>query len=518
MRLTFTNGPIWTGTSARPDWVTIEGPNIVSMGVGPAPDGDRFDLSGRALLPGFQDAHVHPPIGGLAMIRCELHGVEPDAYEETIAAYAHGHPGAAWILGGGWPMNAFAGGIARKDVLDRVVPDRPVLLHSSEGHAAWVNSAALAVAGIDASTPDPAHGRIERDPDGEPSWTLQEGAVDLVERHAPPDTVDDLVAGIAAAQSYLLSFGITGWQDAWVRPVDHEAYLRLDAAGRLVATVKGALWWDRTRGLEQLDELMERAAHRGRRYRPIGVKLMVDGVIENGTGAMCAPYAGTDDRGLTFLPPELLARVVPTLMAAGLQPHFHAIGDCAIRSALDAVAMGDPTDAVRTRPHIAHIHVIDPTDLPRFAGLGVTANAQALWACNDATMVDLTLPRLGPRRATWQYPFRSLLDAGAILAAGSDWSVSTPDPFAQMAVAVTRRTEEAPEPLLPDQAVTVEEALAAFTIGSAWVNHDEDRAGTIAPGRAADLVVASDDPLAVEDLSAITVEATFVDGRMAFER
>jgi predicted amidohydrolase YtcJ len=452
------------------------------------------------------------------MIRCELHDVEPDAYEETIAAYAHGHPDAAWILGGGWPMNAFAGGIARKDVLDRVVPDRPVLLHSSEGHAAWVNSAALAVAGIDASTPDPAHGRIERDPDGEPNGTLQEGAVDLVERHAPPDTVDDLVAGIAAAQSYLLSFGITGWQDAWVRPVDHEAYVRLDAAGRLIATVRGALWWDRTRGPEQLDELMERAAHRGRRYRPIGVKLMVDGVIENGTGAMCAPYAGTDDRGLTFLPPELLTRVVPALMAAGLQPHFHAIGDCAIRSALDAVAMGDPADAVRTRPHIAHIHVIDPTDLPRFARLGVTANAQAFWACNDATMVDLTLPRLGPRRATWQYPFRSLLDAGATLAAGSDWSVSTPDPFAQMAVAVTRRTEEAPEPLLPDQAVTVEEALAAFTIGSAWVNHDEDRAGTIAPGKAADLVVASDDPLAVEDLAAITVDATFVDGRMAFER
>jgi predicted amidohydrolase YtcJ len=245
---------------------------------------------------------------------------------------------------------------------------------------------------------------------------------------------------------------------------------------------------------------------------------MVDGVVENGTGAMCSPYVGSTDRGLTFLPSDLLADVVPALMAAGLQPHFHAIGDCAIRSALDAVALGDRGDVVRTRPHIAHIHVVDPVDVPRFAELGVAANAQALWACNDATMVDLTIPRLGVERAGWQYPFRSLLDAGATLAAGSDWSVSTPDPFAQMAVAVTRRTSEAPEPLHPDQGLTVEEALTAFTVGSAWVNHDEDRAGTIAPGKAADLVVASDDPFHVHDLATVRVEATFVGGRIAFAR
>lgn len=518
MPVTFTNGPIWTGTGSRPDWVTIDGPTIVALGVGTPPPSETFDLDGRALLPGFQDAHVHPPIGGMAMIRCELHGVDPSRYVETISAYVAAYPERPWILGGGWPMNAFEGGIARKEILDRLVPDRPVLLHSSEGHAAWVNSAALAVAGVDESTPDPPHGRIERDPDGNPNGTLQEGAVDLVDRHAPQDTLDDLLEAIIAAQTYLLSFGITAWQDAWVRPIDHAAYRELDRRGDLIGSVFGSLWWNRDRGADQLGDLMAMAGEGTQRYRPRGIKLMVDGVIENGTGAVCAPYVDTVDHGITFLGGDILSDIVPRIMAAGIQPHFHAIGDCAIRSALDAVAVGNPQDVRRSRPHIAHIHLIDPVDVPRFAALGVAANAQALWACHDATMVDLTIPRLGPERALWQYPFRSLLDAGAHLAAGSDWSVSTPDPFAQIAVAVSRRSEPDQAPFLPDQAITVEEALIAFTRGTAFVNHDEDRTGTIEVGKAADLVVASDDPFTATDLASVRTEATLVDGRVVHER
>ena len=199
---------------------------------------------------------------------------------------------------------------------------------------------------------------------------------------------------------------------------------------------------------------------------------------------------------------------------AGIQPHFHAIGDCAIGSALDAVAAGDPADAKRTRPHIAHIQWIAPDDVARFAALGVGGNAQMQGAKHDSMMVDLTIPRLGATRSAWQYPFRSLLDHGAHIAGGSDWSVSTPDPFSQMSVAVERSTAEAPEPFLPHEALTREEALTAFTAGSAWVNHDEDRAGTIEPGRAADFAIASDDPLTAPDLSAIEVTTTIVGGRV----
>jgi predicted amidohydrolase YtcJ len=205
-------------------------------------------------------------------------------------------------------------------------------------------------------------------------------------------------------------------------------------------------------------------------------------------------------------------------MDAGLQPHFHAIGDRAIRSALDAVAAADPSAVAATRPHIAHIHVIDPIDVPRFGLLGVTANAQPLWACNDDTMVNLTIPRLGPERSQWQYPFGSLLRSGARLAGGSDWSVSTADPFPQIAVAVARSTSAAPEPLLPEEALTREEGLRAFTAGSAWVNHDERRAGTIESGKDADLVVVSDNPLSAPDLTRVRVEATFIGGKLVHSR
>lgn len=517
-RTVFVNGSIWTGTGSMPDWVVVEGSRITDVGAGPAPDGETFDLDGRCLLPGFQDSHVHPPMGGLALIRCDLHEVDPEAYVDTIASYARSNTDAPWILGGGWPMNAFDGGIAHRSILDAIVPDRPVFLLSSEGHAAWVNSRALEIAGVDSSTPDPTHGRIERDADGTPNGTLQEGAIDLVERFAPEDTADEALRGILAGQDYLLSLGITGWNDAWVRPIDHGAYRTLDNDGRLLARVLGSLWWDRERGEEQLDHLLEMTKEATTRYEPTGIKLMVDGVIENGTSALGMPYEGsTDDRGIAFLGEDLLRSIVPKIMAAGIQPHFHAIGDRAIRTALDAVEAGDPDHVRRVRPHIAHIHVIDPIDIPRFASIGVAANAQALWACHDDTMIDLTIPRLGAERSTWQYPFRSLLDAGAHMGAGSDWSVSTADAFAQMAVAVTRSTAQAPEPLLPQQALTREEALAAFTSGSAWINHDEQRAGTIEVGKDADFVVASDNPLSAEDLASVRTEATLIGGRVVFE-
>jgi predicted amidohydrolase YtcJ len=512
--LILSGGPIWTGTGDHVEWIRVEDGSIVAVGTGTPPPGDRFDLDGRALLPGFHDAHVHPPIGGMAMIRCELHGVDPADYRDVVAAYAADHPDRPWIIGGGWSMAAFPGGNAPARILDEVVPDRPVLLHSGDGHAAWVNTRALEAAGITFATPDPSTGRIARTPDGLPIGTLHEGAVDLALAVAPEDTVDDLVEGILAAQEYLLSFGITAWQDAWVRPVDHAAYRRIDDAGALRAMVSGSLWWDRDRGTEQLAPLLAMTTEGTSRYRPLGIKLMVDGVIENGTGAMCHPYVGTDDRGLTFLDRETLLDLVPRVMAAGIQPHFHAIGDCAIRSALDAVAAAEPADVVRTRPHIAHIHVVDPIDVHRFAELGVAANAQMLWACNDDTMVDLTVPRLGARRAGWQYPFRALVDAGAHLAAGSDWSVSTPDPFAQMAVAETRLRDEITEPLLPHQSLTREASLVAFTAGSAWVCHDDRRAGTIEVGKAADFAVASDHPLTTDDLGAVTTTTTIIGGEV----
>jgi len=501
--------------------------------VGPVADVDRLigpgtrvvDLDGRMVAPGFQDAHVHPATGGRTLLTCNL--TEAPTLDEAIAIvrrYAAEHPDEEWVWGGGWRFPWFPRGMPTKELLDELVPDRPAYLRVADGHAGWVNSRALEAAGIDETTPDPPGGRIERNPDGSIQGTLQEdGAMDLVER-LRDDTADDIDRSLLRGQEFLLSFGITAWQDAWVEPVLHEAYTRLAGSGRLQATVRGALWWDAAGDVEeQLERVVGQRSESTGRYRAESVKFMVDGVVENFTANMLEPYRdhdgdGTDNRGMTFFDDDALPEIVGRVAALGFQPHFHAIGDAAVRAALDAVEQAGVDPALR--PHIAHIQVIHPDDVARFAGLGVAANAQPLWACHEESMDDLTLPILPPGTAGHQYPFRSLLDAGATLAMGSDWSVSTPDVMWQVDVAVTRRViwDDAKPPFLPAQRLTVAEALAGFTTGSAFVNHLDGERGTLDPGSAADLVVLDGDPFHTGDISAIRADLTMIDGEVVYER
>lgn len=488
-----------------------------------------IELHGRTVTPGFQDAHVHPVHGGLARLRCELHDTRGrEAYLAVIADYARSHPHEPWIRGGGWYMDDFPGGLPRREDLDAIVPDRPVFLTNRDGHGAWVNSRALELADVTAATQDPADGRIERDADGQPSGTLHEGAMDLVGRFEPDDTPADLEAALRLGQAYLHSLGITAWQDAIVRTESEErAYVALAARGELTARVVGAMWWERTRGAEQIEEFVERrrATSMGR-YQATSVKLMMDGVLENFTGAMLEPYGDgnggtTDNRGLSQIDPEGLKTWVPRLDALGFQAHFHAIGDRAVRESLDAVAAAraanGPSD---TRPHIAHIQVIHPDDIGRFRTLDVAANAQPYWACHEGQMDNLTIPFLG-ERWRWQYPFRSLRAAGAVLAMGSDWSVSTPNPLLEMELAVERVADESRgirEPLLPDERLELIDALAAFTGGSAYVNH-LDATGSLEVGKLADLAVIDRDLFdrACGAIGEASVVATFVEGSSVFE-
>jgi len=483
-------------------------------------------LRGRTVTPGFGDAHVHPIHGGLARLRCDLHdayGIE--TYLDIVKTYARTHPGSTWIQGSGWSMEDFPGGIPSRADLDRVVPDRPVFLTSRDGHSAWVNTRALEVAGITARTVDPSDGRIDRESDGSPGGGLQEGAMTLVEPFLPETSGEDLEAALRLAQSYLHSLGITTWQDAIVTPETEEpAYVSLAGRGELTAKVVGALWWERSRGPEQIDDLVaRRAATSIGRYRPTSVKLMMDGVLENHTGTLLESYLDargqpTGNRGISMIDPAVLEIAIPRMDALGFQPHFHAIGDRATREALDAVAamrrVNGPSD---TRPHIAHIQVIHPDDIERFRELGVVANAQPYWACHEAQMDQLTIPFLGAERATWQYPFRSLLEAGAMLAMGSDWSVSTPDPLAQMELAVNRvsdRHRGASPVFLADQRIGLMDALAAFTIGVAYVNHQDRDTGSIEVGKAADLAVVDRDLFdrGAGAIGEARVVATFIDG------
>jgi hypothetical protein len=485
------------------------------------------DLAGGLVLPGFQDAHVHPVQGGVERLRCDLTdlGTRED-YLVAVRAYAEEHTDRPWVLGGGWSMPAFGpvGPLAAD--LDAVVGGRPVFLPNRDHHGAWVNTAALRLAGVDRDTPDPVDGRIQRDADGRPTGTLHEGAMDLVQRVVPATSDEECDEGLRVAQAYLHSLGVTAWQDAilgaYIGDGDPAtAYLRAVQRGTLTARVRGALWWERDEGLEQVDRLLERRSRFTSGRLDAGtVKVMQDGVVENYTAAMSRPYrdgAGepTGNHGLSFVDPDLLADAVIRLDAEGFQVHVHAIGDRAVREALDAFGRARAANGPsRGRHHVAHLQVVAPEDRQRFADLDVTANLQALWAVHDDAMNDMTLPFLDPEVAGWQYPFGSLARAGARLAAGSDWPVSSPDPLAAIHAAVNRSAvDEGAEPFLPGEAIGVQQAFAAYTSGSAHVNHLDDT-GVLAPGMLADLAVLDRDPFSGEPeaIGATRVVATYVDG------
>jgi predicted amidohydrolase YtcJ len=501
-----------------------------------------IELGGRMLLPGFIDAHVHASAGGLERMQCDLaaaYGLE--AYQGIIRRYADSHPETKWITGGGWSMDVFPGGVPSRHDLDRVVPDRPVFLSNRDHHAAWVNTKALELAGITGSTPDPADGRIEHDRDGTPSGTLQEGAMSLVGRLVSRPAVADQVAGIVAAQHYLHGLGITGWQEAIVGdyavvPDCFDAYAEADRRGLLTARVIGALWWQRGQGAGQLDGLIERrelAGHSGR-FRASSVKIMQDGVCENFTASLLTPYLDghgheLDRSGHSYFEAQELADSVTAIDAAGFQVHFHAIGDRAVREALDAVAAARAANGAGDgRHHIAHIQVVHPDDVRRFQQLGVLANCQALWACEEPQMTELTLPFLGPARSAWQYPFGSLLRSGAQLCMGSDWPVSSPNPLWAIHVAVNRTVppgypyaaEGGGKVFLPAERLCLHDAIAAYTIGSAWVNHADHACGSIEPGKAADLVVLDRNLFTIppDEIALANVDMTFASGRLVHDR
>jgi len=535
------NARLFTAGQAgsRPGGVAVRGGRILAVGADEevraavGRDAEVVDVEGGLVLPGFQDAHVHPVMAGLNMLRCELHGTT-SAQEclDRIAAYAAAQPDVPWILGAGWSMESFPGGTPTRQALDAVVPERPVVLTNRDGHGVWVNTAALRVAGITSSTPDPADGRIEREPDGQPSGALHEGAMSLVLTHAPTAGPEDAYRGLLAAQQHLFSLGITSWQDAAVGAVFGmpdllDTYRAAAESGDLKARVVGSLWWDRDAGIEQVDTLVaRRASGAAGRFRPIVVKIMQDGVAENFTAAMTEPYldgcgCATDNAGLSFVDPQALRGYVTRLDAEGFSVHFHALGDRAVREALDALEAAQSANGrSANRHHLAHLQVVHPDDVVRFARLGATANMQPLWACHEPQMDELTIPFLGDRRAAWQYPFKALADAGAHLAAGSDWSVSSANPIEGIHVAVNRRHPSSPGPAFyPENALTLEQALSAYTAGTAFVNHHEDSTGHLRAGYEADLVVLDRDPLSApaEEIVEARALRTYVGGELVHD-
>jgi len=485
------------------------------------------DLRGRMMLPGFQDAHVHPLYAGLEALSCDLAGPTHDLnrYRSTIAACAATNPDAPWITGGGWLMSVFGpGGLASKSILDELVADRPIYLTSADGHTGWANSVALQIAGITKDTADPVDGFIDRDPEtGEAIGSLQEGAMTLMEEHLPEPSHDQRVAALKYAVEVMHGYGITSFQKADTSESDLKVYAQLDRDGELNMRVVAALLWDNFGTEEQLAALEDqRQNYSNGNLRSTSIKIYIDGVMENYTAVMLDPYlveSGT--RGISMIDPNFLMDAVTAIDAAGFQVHFHALGDGAVRLALDAVEQArEQNGDSDLRHHLSHLQVIHPDDIPRFHELGAVANFQPLWAYADEYITDLTWPFISEETARWLYPIKSVIDTGATVAFGSDWSVTTVDPLPQIETAITRTdavTNNSVE-MNPEQRITLEQAIAAFTINAAFVNHQEQETGSIETGKLADLIVLNKNLFAIDaaEISDAKVLVTLFEGKAVY--
>lgn len=483
------------------------------------------DLGGKMVLPAFQDSHIHLITGGVELGLCNLNGLRTkEEVFEKVRAYAAANPGLAWVTGGGWDLPVFPQANPRKEDLDALVPDRPAVLSAADGHSAWANSKALALAGITKNTPDPAGGRIERDPKtGEPTGTLRESAAGLVERLVPELGPEDYIKGLRAGLALANRFGITSIIEASAGERLLDAYAAFDRSDELSVRVLASLYVDTGKGTSEVGRLARlRDLYRGPRLKSTAAKIFADGVMEPHTAALLEPYLDRPgDRGTPLLEPADFDAIATALDAAGFQIHVHAIGDRAIRMALDAFEAAGRVNGFRDmRHHIAHLELIDPTDIPRFERLGVAANFQVLWAYADPYITDLTIPILGPGRSRWLYPIGSVARTGAVIVGGSDWSVSSMNPLEAIQVALTRRGPNDPpgDPWIPEERVDLETMLRAYTTNGAWLSHDEKARGSLEVGKAADIIVLDRNLYEIppSEIGRVRVLLTFLDGREVF--
>jgi predicted amidohydrolase YtcJ len=525
--IVFRGGTVYTMDASRStaEAVAVRDGRILAVGTAvditllAGPQTEIVDLAGGMVLPGFHDTHVHPMSGGHEALGCSLSRASTvTALLDKVRECASG--GSGWLVGRGWSLALFPpDGNPRKALLDAVVRERPVFLEGIDGHSAWVNSAALTAAGIDARTPNPPLGVIERDADGEPTGTLRESAMRLVSRLLPPATPEQNAEALRLGLAEANGFGITSVIEASAGVEELAAYKDLADRDALNARVLLSIGYA-AENFEQL--LAAREDYRGKRLRPDAVKIFVDGVLEGETAALLEPYLDRPDfSGTLNYEPQPLAQAVTRIDGLGMQVHMHAIGDRAVRVGLDAIAAARAANPGGPwMHHIAHLQLVDAADLPRFAQLNVAANFQSLWAFPDAYITDINLPVVGEARVTRMYPIGSALRAGATIVGGSDWSVSSLNPLDAMQVAVTRMDPDGkvPAPLNLDERVDLPAILAAYTIDAARLMRQDDEVGSIEPGKAADLVVLDRNVLAVpaNEIRTARVVRTLLDGETVY--
>jgi predicted amidohydrolase YtcJ len=531
----FVNGKIRTLDPYKPlaEALAVAGGRIIATGslaeieglCGPGTR--RVELGGTHVLPGFHDTHIHLQDGGVECIRSvDLTDTEtPESLQDALRRFAKTHS-RQWVLGSFWQAGPLGAHNLSAKVLDAAVTDRPCYIVSADAHNACLNSRAMEVIGLTAETPDPPNGHFVRDAQGNPTGMLYENAISWAEARMPQVTRAERREGVLWAQRHANQNGITGVLDARVEE-DHVAvYADLAREGAMTLRVAAT-------ALVESSDTVESAVTRLKGFRAQSVppffrmhsaKFFLDGVFENRTAAMIAPYsdAGGGNANLMFSP-EQIAALFTALDAERFQIHVHAIGDLATRAALDGFAMARAANgAWPSWHHIAHIQAIDPADIPRFQPLGVTANIQPLWARAETAVLDVAAPMMGPERTQYMYAFQSLAEAGAMLTLSSDWTVSTLNPFQIIETAVTRQPPEkhGQHPVfLPEQRLTITQSVEGYTRAATRSVWSEGETGELAPGAFADFIVLDRDILTCNpyDIGDTRVLATYLAGQAVHE-
>lgn len=534
--LVVVNGAVYPGNGgAMAEAVAVAGDKVLLVGTNTEIQALKtartqvIDARQGTVMAGFNDSHVHFLSGGQSLDRVNLFEAgDLAAVQAKIRVFAAAHPDRPWVLGRGWLYGSFPGGLPTRAQLDEAVADRPAMMTCYDGHTTWVNSRALALAGITKATPNPRNGVIVRDPKtGEATGALKEDAQDLVHKVLPALSREDKLEALRRAVKEAQRLGVTSVQEAGVEPEEFDLFVDLERRNELGVRVYAALsappGFSEERA-RQYDEILKKHPDTAR-LKTGAVKLFADGVIEAHTAAMLEPYANRDTRGIPNYTVEDLDRIVKMMDARGFQILVHAIGDAGIRMTLDAferAAQSNPAPARGRRHRIEHIEAVSAADIPRFARLGVVASMQPFHANPIPNVLEVWAVNIGPERASRAWAWKSIQDAGGRLTFGTDWPVVELDPRQGMHTALTRRTLDGkPEGGFgPEQRLPLRAVVDAWTAGPAWSSFEEARKGRLAPGLLADLVILSKDIFKepadrVKDFEVVT---TVMGGKVVYGR
>ena len=525
------HGRIWTGVRAEPEAQAVAclGDRIVAVGPDAGierwrgPRTQVIDLAGRRVVPGFNDSHVHFFPGGQALSSVQLREARSETeFRDRIAAYAARIPAGRWITEGEWDHeNWTPSRLPTRQLIDPVTAGHPVFVSRLDGHTALANSLALKLAHVDRTTPDPPGGVIVRDASGEPTGVLKDAAQGLVERVMPEPDESQITEAVEAAMRYANEHGVTSVQDMSAAPNVFRVYQKLLHEGRLTVRISGhqpLASWQHLAGIGLLADFGSETLHIG------GLKGFADGSLGSTTALFFHPYLDAPQTSgianAEMIPPEKMERHILDADRAGLQVAVHAIGDRANAMILDMYEAAEKQNGPRDRRfRIEHAQHLRQQDIPRFAALHVIASMQPYHLIDDGRWAA---KRVGPEVLRGTYAFRSLLDTGAVLAFGSDWPVAPMDALMGIYAAATRRTldEKNPGGWIPEQKISVAEALRAYTWGSAYASFEEKIKGTIEPGKLADMAVLSQDILSIppETIRDVHVEETVLGGRVVYQR